>query len=51
MSETHLFICVILLVVSSNGSAVVWVWEVGKVMLPNVYNNILSGFDRHVCFN
>ena len=47
ISETHLLICIILLVVSNDRSAVLCVWKVGKVMVPNVYDDILSGFYRH----
>jgi hypothetical protein len=43
-----MLICIIMLVVSNDGRAVVWVWKVGKVTLPNVYDDILSGSDRHV---
>ena len=37
---------IVLLEVSSDGSTVVRVWKVGKVVLPNVYDCILSGFNR-----
>jgi len=43
MKETRLIVFVCLLVASREGSAIIRVSKVGKVFLPNVHDNVLSG--------